>query len=181
MHVLTALKLLGALALLGGIALAVLIWRGAEPGGIDDLWQAVAGPPDLGPVAFEVLVRRARPNDALACPEGVCRRARPDILSPVFPVPAERLRAIVAQVAAEDPETQLVYTARHEDQDRYVARTPLMRFPDTINVQVVPISADESTLALYSRSQIGYSDRGVNRRRIERWLERIAQRAGRQA
>jgi uncharacterized protein (DUF1499 family) len=56
-----------------------------------------------------------------------------------------------------------------------------MRFPDTINVLIIPISADASTLALYSRSQIGYSDWGVNRKRLERWLERIAQRTGRQA
>lgn len=177
----TALKALGALVLVAGLGLAVLIWRGSEPGGIDDLWHTVVGAPDLGPVAFEVFARRTRPNDALACPERFCRNARPDIVSPVFPVPAEQLREIVAGVAREDPETQIVYSARWEDQDRYVARTRLMRFPDTINVLVLPISADESTLALYSRSQIGYSDWGVNRKRIERWLERIGQRAGRQA
>ncbi len=177
----TALKLLGALAVVAGLGLAVMIWRGSEPGGIDDLWHTVVGAPDLGPVAFEVLARRSRPNDALACPEGFCRNARPDIVSPVFPVPAERLRELVAGVAREDPETQIVYSARFEDQDRYVARTRIMRFPDTINVLIIPISADASTLALYSRSQIGYSDWGVNRKRLERWLERIAQRTGRQA
>jgi uncharacterized protein (DUF1499 family) len=172
---------MGALALVGALGLGVMIWRGSEPGGIDDLWHAVVGAPDLGPVTFETLVRRTRPNDALACPADLCRAARPDIVPPIYPVSAERLREIVAGVAREDPETQIVYSARWEDVDRYVARTRLMRFPDTISVRIVPVAADASTVAIYSRSQIGYSDWGVNRARIERWLDRIAARAGREA
>jgi uncharacterized protein (DUF1499 family) len=157
--------LLGALVVLAGVVLAVLVWRGSEPGGIDDLYHATVGGPDLGPVNFENL----------------CRTARPDIVPPLYPVSAERLREIVAGIAREDPETQIVYSARWEDQDRYVARTRLMRFPDTINVRIIPIAADAATVAIYSRSQIGYSDMGANRKRIERWLDGIAARAGRDA
>ncbi|WP_240539986.1 DUF1499 domain-containing protein [Salinarimonas soli] len=175
------LRLLGALVVVAGAGLAVLIWRGSEPGGIDDLYHAVVGGPDLGPVTFETLVRRSRPNDALACPADLCRSARPDIVPPLYPVSAERLREIVADVARQDPETQIVFSARWEEQDRYVARTRLMRFPDTINVRVVPVAADAATVAIYSRSQLGYSDWGVNRKRIERWLDAIAARAGRDA
>ena len=173
--------LLGALVVLAGVVLAVLVWRGSEPGGIDDLYHATVGGPDLGPVNFETLVRRSRPNDALACPADLCRTARPDIVPPLYPISAERLREIVAGIAREDPETQIVYSARGEDQDRYVARTRLMRFPDTINVRIIPIAADAATVAIYSRSQIGYSDMGMNRKRIERWLDGIAARAGRDA
>ncbi len=173
--------LLGALVVVAGVGLAVLVWRGSEPGGIDDLYHLTVGAPDLGAVDFETLVRRSRPNDALACPQDLCRIARPDIVPPLYPVSAERLREIVAGIAREDPETQIVYSARWEEQDRYVARTRLMRFPDTINVRIVPVAADASTIAIYSRSQIGYSDWGVNRKRIERWLDAIAARAGRDA
>lgn len=177
----TIVKVLSALLVLAGVGGTVLVWRGAEPGGIDDLWHLVFGAPDLGPVNFETLVRRSRPNDALAAPDGLCRNARPDFATPVYAVPAERLRAIVAEVAHADAETQIVFSAQWEEQDRYVARSPVMRFPDTINVRVIPIAADASTLALYSRSQIGLSDLGVNRKRLERWLDRIAARAGRTA
>jgi uncharacterized protein (DUF1499 family) len=173
--------LLGALVVVAGVGLAVLVWRGSEPGGIDDLYHLTVGAPDLGAVDFETLVRRSRPNDALACPQDLCRTARPDIVPPLYPVSAERLREIVAGIAREDPETQIVYSARWEEQDRYVARTRLMRFPDTINVRIVPVAADASTIAIYSRSQIGYSDWGVNRKRIERWLDAIAARASRDA
>jgi uncharacterized protein (DUF1499 family) len=45
-----------------------------------------------------------------------------------------------------------------------------MRFPDTIDVEVVPVGDDKSTLAIYSRSLVGRSDFGVNRARIARWM-----------
>ena len=45
-----------------------------------------------------------------------------------------------------------------------------MRFPDTVSVVYFPKGAKRSNLAIYSRSQIGYSDMGVNKSRIENWL-----------
>ncbi len=153
----------------------VLLWRGAEPGGIDDAWALVAGKPDLGPVDFATLERRSSPNDALACPPGLCAKAKPDIESPVFPVAGERLRAIVAEVAKGEPGTEIVFEDRWEEHDRYIVRSRLMRFPDTVDAHVIGAGEGRSTLALYSRSQIGYSDLGVNRARIERWLRRVGE------
>jgi uncharacterized protein (DUF1499 family) len=54
-----------------------------------------------------------------------------------------------------------------------------MRYPDTVVAQVMEKDQGHSTLALYSRSQIGRSDFGVNRRRLERWVERIGTLAAR--
>ena len=45
-----------------------------------------------------------------------------------------------------------------------------MRFPDTIDAEVLAVGDDQSTLALYSRSLIGRKDFGVNRARLQRWL-----------
>ena len=52
---------------------------------------------------------------------------------------------------------------------RFVQRTRLLRFPDLIDVHVLPASAG-ATLALYSRSLLGRRDFGVNRARLWRWL-----------
>lgn len=70
-----------------------------------------------------------------------------------------------------------ITTAQSDDAalvDRYVQRTPTLQFPDTIVVRYVDRGPGErSTLAIYSRSQLGYSDLGVNRARIARWLDKL--------
>jgi len=55
-----------------------------------------------------------------------------------------------------------------------VQRSLIFRFPDTITVQVFPQTEGGSTLAIYSRSNYGRSDLGVNKARVQRWLGLIA-------
>lgn len=161
------------LTLASGIGLLWLIWRGAEPGGIDDAWTVLFGPPDLGPVDFATLERRRSPNDALVCRGEECPKAKADRAAKVYPVPGERLRAIVREVALAQPGVEPVFSERWADHDRYVARTRIMRYPDTIDVAVFGLTDATSTLALYSRSQIGRSDLGANRARLDAWLAAI--------
>jgi uncharacterized protein (DUF1499 family) len=170
--------LIVGLVTLGGFAAAFsyLLWRGEEPGGIDDAYALAFGPADQGPVDFAALVRTRAPHDALACPEGACGDARIDIATPIYPVDSSELRGIVREVARRQLGTQLVYSARWDEEDRYVVRSQLLRFPDTVNVRVFGAGDEGSTLALYSRSQIGYSDMGVNERRLRTWLAAIEER-----
>jgi uncharacterized protein (DUF1499 family) len=137
-----------------------------------DLWRMMFGNPDLGPVSFATLVRRRSPNDALIAPPDACPMATPDRVPPVFALPAERLREIVASVARDEPNTTVLEQTTGP-QDRYLVRSPLFRFPDTVNVEAIARGENLSTVALYSRSLIGRKDFGANRRRLERWLERI--------
>ncbi|MGJ3264127.1 MAG: DUF1499 domain-containing protein [Salinarimonas sp.] len=167
-------------ALVAGAGFAFLLWRGQEPGGIDDVYTAMLGPADLGPVAFERLARRESPNDALACPQDLCA-AEPDFVTPIYDVPGARLREIVVAVAADEPGTEQVYAGLRDEVDRFVVRTPLMRFPDTVSARIYGAGPGRSRLALYSRSQIGYSDMGVNRERLTRWLDAIAERVAAEA
>lgn len=159
------------------VGLGYGLWRGWETG-LERTWQGMFGQPDLGSVDFATLERRTTPNDALICPRDVCPQAQADAEPPVFPVPGARLRSLVSEVALAEPGTSLL--DRSTQQDRYLVRTRFMRFPDTVVVQVFDRGQDSSTLALYSRSQIGRSDFGVNRRRLERWVSRIGVLATRQ-
>ena len=59
--------------------------------------------------------------------------------------------------------------------DRYIQRSALMGYPDTIVVHFFDLPDGRSTLALYSRSQLGHGDMGVNRARIERWLAKLGE------
>jgi uncharacterized protein (DUF1499 family) len=159
-----------ALALLAAIVVAGFFLVGPKR-----VWRLL-GPPDLGPVSFERLQRRSTPNDALACPPDICS-ARVDILSPVFAVSATELSHAFDKAIASEPRLTLVETTEQGASRRYIQRSRLMGFPDTIVVRFFERAGGHSTLALYSRSQLGKGDMGVNRARIDRWLEELRREA----
>lgn len=143
--------------------------------GPERVW-ALFGPADLGPVDFETLKRRTSPNDALACPPGLCV-ARSDVAPPVFAVGAPELQKAFAKAIATEPLVEQVASDESGFSARYVQRTKIMRFPDTVNVRFIDLGEGRSTVALYSRSQLGEGDFGVNRARIERWLAKLEKEA----
>jgi uncharacterized protein (DUF1499 family) len=139
--------------------------------GPERLWSTV-GPADLGPVDFETLKRRKSPNDALLCPPLLCE-AKSDLEAPAFAVDARGLRAAMAKVVASEPRVTAVDIADKALTDRYVQRSAILGFPDTIVVRYLDLPGGTSTVAIYSRSQLGEGDMGVNKARIERWLGKL--------
>ena len=135
------------------------------------IWS-LFGPADLGPVTFETLQRRSTPNDALACPPEVCG-AKADIVPPIFAVSATDLAHAFDKAIASEPRLTLVESSEQGASRRYIQRSRLLDFPDTIVVRFFERAGGHSTLALYSRSQLGKGDLGVNRARIERWLAEL--------
>jgi len=114
------------------------------------------------------IVRPDSPNTALAAPAGFS--PTPDIVTPLYHMPVDRLFALVRDVAAEQPKTYQAALYPEQRQVHYVARSAVFNFPDLIMVQVRAGSPDTSDLILYSRSVYGRSDLGVNRKRAETWL-----------
>jgi uncharacterized protein (DUF1499 family) len=152
----------------GTVAIVALVVLAFFAMGHDRFWH-LFGDPDLGPVAFESLQRSATPNDALACPPDLCV-APADITTRVYPVSAGVLRAAFVGVIAAEPRVTQVASDDATLTDRYVQRSARLGFPDTIVVRFIDRPGGQSTIALYSRSQIGHGDLGVNRARLERWL-----------
>lgn len=160
--VITIVATLTLIVLAGGGALLIapaLVWS----------WF---GPADLGPVVFERLERRTTPNDALACPPDLCR-ARADIVPPVFSVDAPALRKAMDAILATEPKLVRVDAGEAADVARYIQRSARLEFPDTIVVRFLERPGGRSTLALHARSQIGRSDFGANKARLERWLAKL--------
>jgi uncharacterized protein (DUF1499 family) len=91
----------------------------------------------------------------------------------VFNATVARLRDAVRVIEANDEDLTHVETTAGGLQDRFIARTRLMRYPDTINVRFHDLGEGRSSLSLYSRSQIGRSDFGVNRARLEGWIAEL--------
>jgi uncharacterized protein (DUF1499 family) len=117
------------------------------------------------------IVRPATPNTALAAPANFS--PAPDIVTPTYKVPPDRLFAAVEAVAVEQPRTYPAAAFANERQVDYVARSAVFNFPDLITVQVAAAPPDGSTLVLWSRSVYGESDLGVNRKRVAAWLSAV--------
>lgn len=145
--------------------------------GPEKVWR-VFGDPDLGDVDFATLSRRASPNDALVCSPDVCP-ARADAVAPVYPVPARALFEAIPAALAAEARLEMVQDDPARLKRRYIQRTKLLGFPDTIVMQVIERPGGGSAVAMYSRSQLGFSDLGANRARLDRWLEKISLAAAR--
>jgi uncharacterized protein (DUF1499 family) len=52
-----------------------------------------------------------------------------------------------------------------------VERSAVFNFPDVVAAEVVEDGPVGAGLFLYSRSLFGWSDLGVNRRRVQAWVE----------
>jgi hypothetical protein len=145
---------------IGLIVLAAIVY------GRERIWERMTGPADLGRYDFTEGRRSGSPNDALACTEGACTAPDITIATPDRPLAdivarvAERLEAIEAHVRRVDDRNNPLYA-------RFVIYTPLMRFPDTLDIEVAERSDGAPAIRAYSRSKLGRSDLGTNRKRLE--------------
>ncbi len=161
------LKLLAALvvALIIAFAAAFFIL------GPERLW-AQFGPADLGDVDFATLVRRDTPNDALACLPQYCA-AKADVPAPVIGRPFGDVFLAVQDAVVHEPGLEQVDADSGQGTLRFVQRSKIMGFPDTVNVKVVATPDGASAVLIYSRSQLGKGDMGVNLARVKRWIDLI--------
>ncbi len=119
------------------------------------------------------MARTGWPNDWLVCPKGACEAAA-DAIAPVYPVPPERLFAAWRALVAAQPRATVIGTDRSRLLILAQDRTPLLGFVDTISLRVLPAPGGGSSFAAYSHSNIGLSDLGTNRKRLERWIGLLA-------
>jgi uncharacterized protein (DUF1499 family) len=165
-----------ATAVLALVLLAAAGWYGWQLGP----WADAATGEYGAPVDFAGLERKASPNQYLVAPDGLTPHAKPDAGSPVFSVPPDRLRDAFLVVIAEAPRTTLLNRSADGLRLTLVQRSALLRFPDYIDVSIQPApggNGDGSTIAIYSRSRFGYSDLGVNRKRVEDWIAALETKA----
>jgi uncharacterized protein (DUF1499 family) len=129
------------------------------------------GLPQPQPFDMARIERPSSPNTALAGPAGFA--PTPDVETPIFQVPAVRLRDAVLAVAVAQPRTFLAADHAAQRQIHWVVRSAIFNFPDLVTAQITDAGQDRSTLVLYSRSVYGYSDLGANRQRLNTWLAAV--------
>ena len=90
--------------------------------------------------------------------------------APVFAASPETLLDALSEVALSEDRTD--QTARGATTARFVQRSLIFRFPDTVWVEVTPVE-DGHALNIYSASAYGRSDLGVNAERVSRWIAAV--------
>lgn len=159
------------LAVLAGLVMVVAL--GLVVVGREQVLEIVFGPIDRSAVDFATIDTTGRENTYLVCPPGLCGQ-EPDRESPVFALPATELRNRWFSMIGNQPRIDWIESDEGILQYDFVQRTALMRYPDSVTVRFLPLEDRRSTLAIYSRSHYGRKDFGVNKARIDRWLDALA-------
>jgi len=120
-------------------------------------------------IDFKTLVRPGSPNTALLAPAGHAASAEADGAAPIYDVPPGDLYMRALRLIGERRDWQLGAQDAGQMRLTFVATSALMRFKDDVDVAVLPVAGqpDKSTFAAYSRSRVGYSDLGANRKRLD--------------
>jgi len=93
--------------------------------------------------------------------------------SPEFDFGAELLAHKFSELVLKNPDVSVLAGTPNDLFMTFIARTKLMRYPDYISIRFIDLGGDRSTLAVFSRSRFGHSDRGVNRRRFLAWQDQL--------
>ncbi len=150
--------------LLVGAAIAAFVLIGRERS-----WELIAGAPDSGQYDFGSARRSPTSNDALACSPGLC--AEPDVEVGSFDdAPAIVIERLSQRLLASDPLARRVDDRKNSTTARFVTYSPLMRFPDVIHLEARAMADGRTGIMAYARAQLGKSDLGKNRARLEALL-----------
>jgi len=122
---------------------------------------------------FSKLKLRGTPNEYLVAPEDLCKNAVPHLPADVYDVPSSELRDAIMHVVAHQSRVELDGMDEDKMAFEFVSYSAVLNFKDMISVRVFPVGHKQSTIAIYSRSKTGYYDFGVNKSRIEDWLEEL--------
>ena len=120
---------------------------------------------------FETLKKSPKPNSWLVGPAELLAASAPDGPAPVFEAPAAQVFSTLKEVVQQDSSTSSLQV--DEDARHLCYAAKIFVFQDDVDVKVVEIAADKTELAVYSRSRVGYSDFGVNRKRVEALVQKI--------
>jgi len=92
--------------------------------------------------------------------------------APVFKSTPEAVAVALRKIISETPRASLVAGSPENGHMTVVVRSRLMGFPDFVTIKLLAVDGG-TALAIFSRSRYGYSDMGVNKARVERWLEAL--------
>jgi len=130
-------------------------------------------------ISFKTLKRSVKPNSYLLAPPGLCLASEPDQAPPEFNLTARALFSQLSEIIAGERSWGELVADPEALRLKFVARTALLRFKDDIDIMVIAPDTQSgngaigASLAIYSRSRIGYSDLGANKQRVDAIIARL--------
>lgn len=155
-------RMIWALALIAVIALA----------GTAVFMRTIGDDAAIWHVDPAVVERTGRPNDYLAAPDAATK-AEPDRVLTLRSQPAGDLLFLFDSVVRPSPRVSVLAGSVQDGHITYVQRSMALGFPDYITVKTIERDG-EAGLIVWSRSRYGYSDMGVNKSRVDTWLNQIS-------
>ncbi len=127
-------------------------------------------------IDFTTFKRPAKPNNWLVAPDGFIDAALPDESSPVYDRTPDALFADVMEMIGARDDWKIKASDPSTGRISFIAVTKFLKFKDDVDILVMPVEAHDaqSTLTVYSRSRIGYSDLGTNGKRVNALLNALA-------
>lgn len=124
-------------------------------------------------IHFKSLKRPPKPNTCLVAPENFCLATEADFAAPEFQLSGAELFAKLNDMIASERSFGQLTSDADALRLKFVATTGLMRFKDDVDIEVIPLDDGKATLAIYSRSRVGYSDLGANRKRVTKLIAEL--------
>ncbi|MHA3913406.1 DUF1499 domain-containing protein [Halovulum sp. GXIMD14793] len=135
--------------------------------------RSVAHDPEVWHVDPRDAPNSETPNDFRLIQSNLTK-FRVDMEAPTYAVDAATLSQAFDRFVMGQPRVERVAGSTQAGWVTYVQRSEYLQFPDYISVQFYNLGdTGTSTIAIYSRSRFGYSDMGVNKARVERWVKSI--------
>lgn len=122
---------------------------------------------------FKTMELPSRPNYYLSCFTMDCPPGDNYTPSPIFNINRHILMQNFDEMIKDKPRLTLLKSTNGGARRVYVQLSALWHFPDFIYVQFVSIGSDQSSINILSKSHYGYTDFGVNSRRVKSWLKEL--------
>lgn len=112
------------------------------------------------------------PNYYLICPQNYCN-VTPNENSPEYPVSADDLFNAWNLMISQEQNVTVLDSVPSRGQYDYIAKTSAFGFPNIVTVQFIALTDTSSTIAVYSRSKFGFYDFGLNKKRLQKWMQQL--------
>lgn len=123
-------------------------------------------------IDFTSLKRRSSPNSYLVAPAAINGDADQEV---VIEAPAASVFESLIDLITSTKSWSLTASDTDQKRIKFVSVSPLMRFKDDVDVAILEKSPSSCDFLIYSRSRVGYSDMGANRKRVKGLVQSLRQ------